>query len=96
MEIIYTIVLHEEVIHTDIPKLSRDVRERVSNAIREKLMTSPEIFGKPLQHSLKGYRKLRVGDYRIIFLIRNKTIYVVMIGHRSHVYDEYIKNRSYS
>ncbi len=50
----------------------------------------PEIeFGKPLQYSLKGLRRLRVGDYRMIFKIEedDKIVFVVKIGHRREVYE---------
>ncbi|MBC8464964.1 MAG: type II toxin-antitoxin system RelE/ParE family toxin [Parcubacteria group bacterium] len=91
----YTISLHKEVIRTDIPKLSKSVRERMDRVIQEKLMTSPEIFGKPLLHSLKGYRKLRVGDYRIVFAVRESKVYIVMIRHRSKSYDSALQRRIY-
>jgi mRNA interferase RelE/StbE len=45
--------------------------------------------GKPLKHSLKGSFSLRVGMYRIIYTIEQKTItvHVFKIGHRRDVYN---------
>lgn len=77
---------HELVLKEDIPKLPKNIKERIRKAIEEKLMTFPEHFGKPLRRSLKGYRKLRMGDYRIIFRIEGKTVKVFIIQHRSVVY----------
>ena len=48
----------------------------------------PEIYGKPLRSSLKGYRNLRIGDYRIIFRIEEKAVKVFAILHRSIVYKD--------
>jgi len=46
-------------------------------------MGEPELYGKPLRRSLKGYRKLRVGDYRVIFRIEKHFIKIFVIQHRS-------------
>lgn len=60
----------------------------MEKVILTKIRIHPEIFGKPLRGSLKPYRSARVGDYRIIFRIDDSTITVVMIAHRSKVYDD--------
>lgn len=82
----YTILYDAEVINSDIPKLSKANRLRVQRAIEEKLHVSPEIFGLPLRRSLKGRWKLRVGDYRIIFIVEKSTVFISAILHRSVVY----------
>lgn len=82
----FAIEYHEAVVKLDIPKLSSDQKERIKIAIEEKLLLAPDIFGKPLRRSLKGYRKLRVGDYRVVFRIEHRTIKVLVIEHRSRVY----------
>jgi mRNA-degrading endonuclease RelE of RelBE toxin-antitoxin system len=50
------------------------LQERFSNgkAIRERLETDPISYGKPLRKNLNGYRRLRVGRYRIIYKIDPK------------------------
>ena len=77
----------EVVVRSDIPALSKPVKNRIKTAIETKLTGYPEKFGKPLRRSLKGYRKLRVGDYRVIFRIAEKTVLIVLIAHRSIVYE---------
>lgn len=51
-------------------------------------MIDPLDFGKPLQHSFKGYRRLRVGDYRIIYRIEQSSYIVVIVAikHRKEAY----------
>lgn len=85
----YEIFYHELVVARDIPKLSTAWQRRVQAAIELKLMTEPEVYGKPLRRSLKNYRKLlRVGDYRIIFRIQGKLVKILVIQYRSVVYEE--------
>lgn len=77
---------HESVVTHDIPHLPRTMRTRIRRAIEERLAVSPEHFGRPLRRSLYGYRKLRVGDYRVIFSIEGNTVKIFLIAHRSLVY----------
>lgn len=86
MAIGFTIYYHPKVIRGDIPLLSTTWKVRIKSAIEEKLTTTPEKFGKPLRQSLSGYRKLRVGDYRIVFRIKDRTVLIFAILHRSVVY----------
>lgn len=79
------------VVKNDISKLDKESRAKIKKTIEQKLVASPEIFGKPLRKSLKGYRKLRVGDYRIVFKIAKKTVCILIIEHRSIVYKEIFK-----
>ena len=83
---IFKIFYHEVVVKEDIPRLSSSVKKRIKKSIEEKLTSHPESFGKPLRRSLRGYRKLRVGDYRIIFKIDGTTVKIFVIQHRSVVY----------
>jgi mRNA-degrading endonuclease RelE of RelBE toxin-antitoxin system len=51
-------------------KLDRHLRERVDTAIREKLCMDPYGFdSKKLEEPYKGKRRLRVGNFRIIYAI---------------------------
>lgn len=84
---IFKVVYHPSVVHDDIPKLSSVWKSKIRKAIEERLISNPEVYGKPLRKSLKGYRKLRVGDYRVIFLIEKESVKILVIQHRSVVYD---------
>jgi len=88
----FTLRYHTRVVQEDIPALPKKERRRIQKAIEEKLTTRPEVFGKPLRRSLKGYRRLRVGEYRIIFRIEERAVKIFLIGHRSVVY-EYSESR---
>lgn len=47
--------------------LSSEAKQRIRNSIESKLTLAPHQFGEPLRRTLKGYWKLRVGDYRVIY-----------------------------
>jgi mRNA interferase RelE/StbE len=85
----YRIQYLESVVREDIPRLSRAIRDQIKTAIERKLSLHPIEFGKPLRYSLRGARRLRVGDWRAIYKIEPPaTVLVVKIGHRREVYEE--------
>ena len=91
----FEILYHYLVVREDIPRLSKLWREKIRTAIEDRLVAEPDLYGKPLRKSLKGYRKLRVGDYRIIFKIDERKVKILIIQHRSVVYSN-IKKRKFN
>ena len=83
----YQVVYHH-LVADDIRHIPVNMRRRIQEAIENRLVEEPLLGGKPLGQSLKGFRKLRVGDYRVIYQIRKETIIVFKIGHRKEVYDK--------
>ena len=83
---------HQDVKDIDLPKINKDIKLRIKKAIEERLMTDPLKYGKPLRKSLKGYWKLRVGDYRVVYKIEESNIIVLAIIHRKEVYND-VKSR---
>ena len=88
MAVTFIVQYHSDVVHKDIPALSATSKLRIRIAIEEKLTIAPETFGKPLRQSLRGYRKLRVGDYRVVFSIDGTRVRILAILHRSVVYSK--------
>ncbi len=88
----FDIIYHPDVVHSDIPKLTPVWKKKIQIRIKDRLTVHPDLYGKPLRRSLAGYRKLRVGDYRVVFEIQQTTVKILMIEHRSRVYDR-IKKR---
>ena len=86
MEKIKYIIEYDVDIEEKLRELPKSIREMIRNAIEKKLMVDPITFGKPLRYSLKGYRRLRVGDYRVIYrIIEDKVL--VMIVDVDHLKD---------
>jgi len=77
------------VIEDDIAALPKPAKRQVRRAIEAKLTTHPFELGRPLRYSLGGARRLRVGDYRVIYRIEPPdVVLVVKIGHRREVHEE--------
>lgn len=68
----------------EIRKLKKDLKERFYKAI-EKLVINPEI-GKPLQYNFKGCRRVRIDPFRIVYKIKEDTIFILSFDHRGNVY----------
>ncbi|MGR3218511.1 MAG: type II toxin-antitoxin system RelE family toxin [Candidatus Anammoxibacter sp.] len=88
----WKLIYHPDVKAIDIPLLNQRLKSRIKKAIEERLAISPHKYGKPLRKTLKGYWKLRVGDYRIIFKIVKNEVWIFGIIHRRDVYKK-IKRR---
>ena len=82
----FAVIFHREVAK-DIADLPATVKERIKTAIKERLTAEPALYGKPLRATLKGYWKLRVGDYRVVYAISGSEVIAYAICHRRHVYE---------
>ena len=88
----YQVIFHAKIVD-DLKHISPPLQKTIKKAIEEKLTTSPESFGKPLQFSLKGARSMRVGNYWVIFRLLKSIVQIIMIGHRSVVYEKIPRRR---
>lgn len=83
----YEVEYLASVVRDDIPALPKAMKERIRREIEGKLAKRPIEFGKPLRYSLKGGRRLRVGDCRVVYVIEGARVTIVKIGHRKEVYE---------
>ena len=84
----YSIEYLDLVVKKDIPKLPKTIKARVKKAIETRLSFDPVGLGKPLRYSFVGHRRIRVGDYRIVYRIdpKKRIVTIVTIQHRKSVY----------
>ena len=82
---------HPDVRDVDIPQLNETLKKRIKKAIEERLSISPHQYGEPLRKTLKGYWKLRVGDYRIVYKVEGNEVWIFAIINRKDVYTKVIK-----
>jgi mRNA interferase RelE/StbE len=92
VELAFELKYHPDVRAIDIPLINSKLRRRIKKAIETRLTTAPHQYGEPLRKTLKGYWKLRVGDYRVVFKIVESEVWVLGIIHRKDVYGK-IKKR---
>ena len=85
--LLYHPLVHEH----DIPLINAGVRERVGRAILQRPGEAPHEFGTRLRKDLKGFWKLRIGDYRVIFEIHGHEVRIYAIMNRKSVYDSVTK-----
>ena len=69
----------------DLKSIEKKEKERILNKIEDTLSKKPD------QHPLlkgrfAGLRKLRIGNYRVIFSLLDDEIWILRIGHRSEIY----------
>jgi mRNA interferase RelE/StbE len=71
----------------DLQKHPRNIVLTIKKAINERLAVNPHSF-KTLVGDLKGRRRMRVGDFRIIYEIHESiiTVLILKISPRSSVY----------
>lgn len=94
----YTVDIDELVFSEDFKRIDAAGQKRILKAVRKKLAVEPRAYGKPLSGEYKGFWKLKVGPYRVIYeIIESKvTVYVIKVGYRreSEVYKELAKRLS--
>lgn len=68
----------------EIQHLEKDIRSRIADVI-DVLTTHPLRGVKKLKTPFHGYR-VRIGNYRILFVISGKCITVYSVAHRKDAY----------
>ena len=69
----------------DLKKLSKDDAKRILDKIEQDLPEKADTFPL-LKGKFSGLRKLRIGDYRVIYTIIENTALVLRISHRRDAY----------
>ena len=86
MHLTYTLQIDDKVIK-DLKKIDKTWQKRILNKIKTVLVTDP-YSGKKLVGNLSPFYRLRVGDYRIIYVVLEDVVAVevVKIKHRKDAY----------
>ncbi|MBA8770603.1 type II toxin-antitoxin system RelE/ParE family toxin [Wolbachia pipientis] len=83
----YDIIYSKRVFEEDFLALPPTIRSRVRRAVDSRLATNPKAMGKALSHEFKGYFRIRVSDYRVIYRINYSKHTVTAMGHRKDIYE---------
>ena len=78
----YHLIYHPDVKKIDLKEIDSKNKVMIKRAIEERLAIHPEIYGKLLQRSLRGFWRLRVGEYRIVYKISERKITILGIINR--------------
>ena len=80
----YKVTYKSSVMH-DLKKLSKAEARRVLNKIEKELSKNPR-SNPLLKGRFAGLRRLRTGDYRVIYIILEQDVLILRVGHRKDVY----------
>lgn len=75
----WRIKIHKLVLSEDFKAIGPSEQKIIFKNIRKKLSLDPKGYGKPLSGELKGYWRLRIKDYRVIYKIIEEVIEVLII-----------------
>lgn len=72
---------------SDIDKIPKDIHLSIVTAFRE--LREDPFLGESLKRELTGRFKMKVGVYRIIYLVneKDKKVIILAVGHRSKIYN---------
>ena len=81
-------VLWDNAALEDLKQLDKNTARKIVDKVSNYLAIDPVNLGKSLSGPLRGLKRYRYGNYRIIYELHNTqmTIFVVRIGHRGSVY----------
>lgn len=79
-------IAYKKSVGKDIAGLGKAEARRILDKIEKELPARADSY-PALKGQFSGLRKLRVGDYRVIFAILGTQVQVLRIGHRRDVYE---------
>lgn len=72
----------------DLEKIDKPIAQRIIKKIDWLGNNFEQILPEKLSANLSDYYKLRIGDYRVIYIIENEIIIIIeAVGHRREIYN---------
>ncbi len=77
-------IIYHQSVDDDLKSIGPSAAKRILQVIDKRLSCAPDNSGAPLANNLKNFRKLRAGDFRIVYQIQHKTVvvFVLAVGPR--------------
>ena len=79
-------IAYKKSVAKDLADLGKAEARRILDKIEKDLPARAGTY-PVLKGSFSGLRKLRVGDYRVVFAILGNQVLVLRIGHRKEIYN---------
>jgi len=71
----------------EIDKLASKIRKRVLEKLKFYAgQRNPLKFADRLKDDRFGEYRFRIGDYRVLFDVKNKVVIILKVGHRKDIY----------
>ena len=84
----YKILYQEKVTKHILPAIPPKNARQIVTAIHERLTADPVGLGKPLQYNMKGYWRLRIGNWRVIYRLDGENVIICDIVDRRDAYGD--------
>ena len=78
-------ITYKKSVEKDLSRLGKSEARRILDKIEKELSGRADHYPL-LKGAFAGLRKLRVGDYRVIFAILEQKVLILRIGHRRDIY----------
>lgn len=79
-------IIYNSLAFSDLKGIDKYSAEKIKTVISLRLSKAPDIYGLPLRSPLKGFWKLRIGDYRVVYSAHGDRVLIEGIGHRKNIY----------
>ena len=89
----FQVLLHHD-FRDDLIVIPRNVAGRILHAIDDRLSRDPIRYGERLRQSLRGFWKMRIGDYRVVYEIAGQEVRVYGVMNRRDVYGRIVRRLS--
>ena len=80
------LINYHKAVKGDLNSLEVLIKARIKSAIETRIAVDPIKSGEPLRGNFKRFRKLRIGDYRIVYKVIKEIVLILGIGHRRYIY----------
>jgi len=78
-------IFYKSSVERDLKKIDPQHRTKLTTQIREELSKDPD-KGKKLKGEFQSMRALRIGDYRVVYILIPDGVLILRIAHRKEVY----------
>ena len=79
-------ISYKKSVGKDLNRLDKTEVVKILDSLEEKLSDNPQSVDKLLTGEFKGLYRLRVGNYRAIYSVREDDVLVLRIAHRRDSY----------
>lgn len=78
-------IKYKKSVARDLGRFDKKEARRILDKIEKDLSEHAESY-PALKGEFAGLRKMRVGDYRVIFTVMDEDVLILRIGHRREIY----------
>jgi len=70
----------------DLEKIDTPILKRILRKVDWYVQNFDSIIPEPLGGNFEGTYKFRIGNWRVIYILDGKTLFVHFVGHRRDIY----------